>query len=103
PSIPWSGNERPNVQPDSNYSYRVRAFNNFGDSAYSNEDTIKTLPAAPPNTPSNVHVTNIGGNKALVTWTDNSNNEEGFTVGSFYYPGVEVPPNTTSYTLELVN
>lgn len=52
-----------------------------------------TIPAAP----SNIAVTATDANTILVTWSDNSNNEAGFTVSDGVTP-VNVAANTTSYT-----
>lgn len=64
------------------YSYRVRAQNAVGFSAFSNTATV-TVPARPA-APSNVTATaSVQGNnnaRVTLTWTDNSNNETGFTV-----------------------
>ena len=50
----------PVLNPDTQYCYRVRAFNQFGNSAYTNTACIKTPPTppagTPPNAPSNATV-----------------------------------------------
>ena len=56
-----------------------------------------------PAKPTNCVATNIGG-YVLVAWTDNSNNEDGFTVGEWDARGhligsVDVPEDRTSYVL----
>ncbi len=61
------------------YSYRVRAYNSAGSSAYSNEITVVTPVAPPPPaTPDSVSVT-TGPSRATVTWT-NVENETGYDV-----------------------
>ncbi|MBI5864629.1 MAG: fibronectin type III domain-containing protein [Planctomycetes bacterium] len=37
-------------------------------------------PPTPPNAPSNLNVTNLGGGQARLNWQDNSNNEDGFRI-----------------------
>jgi glucose/arabinose dehydrogenase len=82
------------------YSYRVRAYNAAGDSAYSAAiDGVATAPSGPV-APSNLGATVAGGNAATLTWTDNSSNETGFQVqkkvgaGSF----VAITPNKAANT-----
>ncbi|MFN8630190.1 MAG: Ig-like domain repeat protein, partial [Chloroflexota bacterium] len=61
------------------YYYRVLAFNAAGDSAWSNVVTVipgGTAPAAP----SNLVATAFSTTRIDLTWTDNSNNETGFTI-----------------------
>jgi hypothetical protein len=64
------------------YAYRVKAVNSTVSSAYSNVATV-VVPAI-PSAPSNLSVTAVraNGNNRTVTlrWTDNSNNETGFTI-----------------------
>jgi hypothetical protein len=62
------------------YSYRVKAVNGLGSSAYSNTSSVSVLiPAAPTNT--NAVVARNGGNdRVTLTWTDNANNETGFRI-----------------------
>jgi len=67
--------------PDTKYYYRVRAFNSFGYSIYSNEASAKTLPlGTPPNAPSNLNVSAISCDKVQLNWFDNSDNEDGFKI-----------------------
>src|SRR4029077_15043161 len=63
------------------YSYRVRATNLGGDSAYSNTasattQATQTVPAAP----SNLTATAVSTSQVNLSWTDNSNNETGFKI-----------------------
>lgn len=58
------------------YSYRVRAFNNGGTSAYSNTATATTQPPPPPPTPpSNLTATTLSASSIQLLWTDNAFNE----------------------------
>lgn len=63
------------------YYYRVRAYNNGGYSGYTNTANAATpvCPPAPPAAPSNLAGTASQTSIAL-TWTDNSNNEDGFKI-----------------------
>ena len=89
--------------PDTKYYYRVRAFNSFGYSIYSNEASAKTLPlGTPPNAPSNLNVSAISCDKVQLNWNDNSDNEDGFKIerkegGGSFVLLTTVGPNITSY------
>ncbi|UCH34019.1 MAG: fibronectin type III domain-containing protein, partial [Armatimonadota bacterium] len=61
------------------YYYRVRAYNAYGNSAYSNTAWATTL-IVPPAAPSNLRATAASTNRIDLTWTDNSNYEIGFKV-----------------------
>jgi subtilisin family serine protease len=69
------------LQPSMTYSYRVRAYNSGGDSAYSNEASATTQ-AAPqvPNAPTALTATAVAKNRITLAWTDNSLNETGFKI-----------------------
>jgi hypothetical protein len=61
------------------YWYRVRAYNAYTTSAYSNEQQVTTLyniPAAP----SGLAITSLLTNKVSLSWTDNSGDESGFKI-----------------------
>ncbi len=79
-------------EPDTAYTYRVLAHNGSGGvSDYSNEAAVTTGVAIQP--PSGLSVTNVDGYTNDLSWTDNSENEDGFTI--------ERSTNGTDYT-ELV-
>jgi subtilisin family serine protease len=61
------------------YSYQVVAFNEFGESAPSNEVTATTT-APPPTAPSQLTAMAITGDQVELAWRDNSSNEQGFLV-----------------------
>ena len=56
------------------YSYRVRAFNAAGNSAYSNTAQA-TTPSGPPAAPSNLVATAVSSAQIGLVWQDNSSNE----------------------------
>ena len=60
---------------DRQYIYRVFAYNDDGDSGYSNEVEVRIV-----DTPTNVSVASLAGPKAGVSWTDNSSIESGFII-----------------------
>jgi titin len=61
------------------YFYRVRAFNNGGNSGYSNEANATTLPTA-PTAPSSLTATTVSNTQIDLAWADNSGNEDGFKI-----------------------
>jgi hypothetical protein len=67
------------LSPNTNYFFRVRAYNAGGDSDYSNEANARTLPL-PPAAPSNLTAATAGSNKIALAWADNANNETGFKI-----------------------
>ncbi|MFQ5454664.1 MAG: fibronectin type III domain-containing protein [Nitrospirota bacterium] len=95
------------------YYYRVRAYDINGNSSYSNEANAVTYPL-PPAGPSGLNTQVISSSEIMVTWTDNSNNEDGFRierstdgvnyqqiatvgVGATSYNDTGLSPNTTYY------
>jgi len=62
------------------YTYRVKASNSGGDSAYSNSATATTLAVSLPSAPSNLTATAISKTQINLTWTDNSSDETGFKI-----------------------
>ncbi|MBI4833338.1 MAG: fibronectin type III domain-containing protein [Planctomycetes bacterium] len=61
------------------YYYRVRAYNQAGNSDYSNEASATTLPELPA-APTNLAAIPFSPSEIDLTWLDNSNNEDGFIV-----------------------
>ena len=93
------------------YWYRVRAYNDVGDSDYSNTDSAKTFSCGgpgPPAAPSDLTANARGKSKIALNWTDNSNNEDGFKIyrgpseSNLTYHAF-VGSNTTSYVDNTVN
>ena len=85
------------LSPDTTYYYKVRAYNDVGNSNYSNiiskkTDVVTTIPTAP----TNLKVTNYTSNSISLIWNDNSNNEDGFKIyRSSSYSGNYVLLDTT--------
>src|SRR5947209_5758275 len=87
------------LTPGATYTYEVRAINNAGASAWSNQATVALVP---PAAPSNLAVSSLSAAVAL-TWTDNSNNETAFAIwrqgrGAGWARVGVVGPDTTAYT-----
>ena len=61
------------------YSYRVRAINSGGNSAYTTVATA-TTPTGPPNAPTTLAATASSSTQINLTWRDKSSNETGFKV-----------------------
>ena len=66
------------------YWYKVSAYNNAGDSAQTAAVSGTTQPQSvtPPNAPTEPVVSNITSISATLSWTDNSDNESGFQIGT---------------------
>jgi len=69
---------RSGLVADSTHSYRVRAYNAHGYSAYSNCAFATTGPSGAPASPSDLKAYSRGPNKIDVYWKDNSSNETNF-------------------------
>lgn len=104
-TIKWSDSD---VVSGTEYTYRVRAYNSYGNSDYSNEKTITAGGSSQLAAPSNLNATVISSAELLLKWTDNSSNEKGFIIerkiGSGSYKTlITVKSNITSYNdIELV-
>jgi len=71
------------------YTYRVYAYNAYGNSDYSNLASA-TTPASPPAAPTSLTVRSISASQIDLAWKDNATTESGFYV--------ERSPNGTSWT-----
>ena len=69
----------PGSLPILTYHYRVSAYNVIGSSGYTNTANGTTFDL-PPNAPSGLTATAISSGQIDLNWTDNSTNENGFTV-----------------------
>jgi hypothetical protein len=94
-----------NLTSNSTYYYQVRAFNQSGNSAYSNTASATTLGAATlPATPSNLVAVAISSSAVRLSWVDHSDNESGFRVDAApsptgpWSPAVYTTANATNGT-----
>lgn len=70
-----------NLLPETEYSFKVLAYNLIGNSGESNEAVATTLEAPPaPEAPSNLTGSVVDFKTISIEWSDNSDNEEGFVV-----------------------
>ena len=67
------------LDPETEYNFRVCAFNTDGNSAFSNEADGSTLPA-PPTAPSDLTARVVGFVNVELNWVDNSNDETEFLI-----------------------
>jgi phosphodiesterase/alkaline phosphatase D-like protein len=67
------------LEANTQYFYRVRAYNVDGHSGYSNEASATTLPN-PPVAPSGLQGIPVSNTQIKLSWTDNSDNETGFKI-----------------------
>ena len=91
------------VEGGKTYYYRVKATNGTGNSGYSNEVNVsvpecETVPSAP----TNLSGTAVSSSEIDLTWSDNSDNEEGFKIerkeeGGSYSEVASLPSDTTTY------
>jgi fibronectin type 3 domain-containing protein len=83
------------------YTYRVRATNDDSDSGWSNESSATTILAAPA-PPSSFKATGLSSRRILLTWRDNSANEERFELerkpsGGAFVPAAAPPADATRF------
>ncbi len=90
-----------NLSPGTLYYYQVRAYNTWGNSAYTGE--IAATTGRIPANPSNLSATEMGVDQINLTWYDNSDNEDGFRierktgVGGSWSEIATVGPNISTY------
>lgn len=79
------------ASPDQPYTYRLVAYNGWGDSVSPPSQNVRTPVAAGViNDPTNLYATTIGNSDIIVQLTDNATNETGYTV--------EVSDNSGTWT-----
>ena len=89
------------LAPGASYSFRVRAANASGYSAYSNVATATSTPGTPlPTAPQITSATALGSGAVQVKWRDNSSTEIQFVVedstnGSTFQTAATLPANST--------
>jgi FtsP/CotA-like multicopper oxidase with cupredoxin domain len=87
------------------YSYRVKAVNPIGESAWSNTASVTVQVAVPPTAPSNLAATLVAGPKINMTFKDTATNETSFEVerstdnGATYAVIAILPPLTGTGTV----
>lgn len=91
------------LNPETAYSYKITAYNDIGESGFSNALCVHT-PAEPLEAPSNVMAEAVSYKQINLTWQDNSDDEDHFRIDSDFGLGpgnnqflVNVPANTTHY------
>ncbi|MDF2441023.1 MAG: uncharacterized protein JWN98_2007, partial [Abditibacteriota bacterium] len=67
-----------NVDATTAYTYRVRAYNAGGQSAYSN--TARAIRLTVPVAPSTLKVVSVSRNQIDLSWRDNARNEVGYKI-----------------------
>jgi len=97
------------LAPETGRCFQVQSFNSFGESSWipaSASDACATTPAStsPPAAPSGVAAQGITTDSVEVTWTDSSEDEDGFRVRVFNGSGTLLetvlrPANATSHTV----
>src|SRR5262249_44160295 len=87
------------------YWFRIRAFRGTSNSGYSNSATATTAAApggGPPAAPTNLKAQTASNSQINLSWTDASNNEEGFAIdrakdGEAFKQVATVGPNVTTF------
>ncbi|MFP4202482.1 MAG: fibronectin type III domain-containing protein, partial [Candidatus Acetothermia bacterium] len=85
------------LDDNTNYTYRVAAYNEAGESSAS-EDIDVTTPVDVPARPGNFTSEVLSPTEVELTWEDNSEDEEGFRIYRDGEEIAELDPDTTSYT-----
>lgn len=68
------------LEPDTNYFYRIRSYNGKGSSNYTSVLSVSTLPLDLPMPPSQLGLVGIEKDLVILKWKDNSDNESGFEI-----------------------
>src|SRR2546422_4297789 len=91
------------LQPDTSYTYTVVAFDGAGNHSSPSGSISFTTSTSTPAAPSNLTASPISTSQINLSWTDNSNNENGFKVerktgaGGTWSQVAIVGANVTSY------
>lgn len=94
------------LSADTEYHFRVQAFNAGGASGYSNAAAATTTSGGGttyPTAPSDLTAVAVSSTQIDLAWTDNANNEDGFIMerapaGSGFTDYATLPANTTSWS-----
>ena len=103
-SLPRTEASVTGLSPNTQYWFKIKFTKELNESALSDPATAKTLPAGtPPDAPSELNGVASSCNKVDLTWTDNSENEDGFKIerkesSGSYSVITTVSPNTTTFT-----
>lgn len=69
------------LTPSTTYYYRVYSYNGSGNSTFATDQaSTLAVPSTPPQAPSSLSLAVISPQQINLTWSDNSNNEEGFKI-----------------------
>ena len=68
------------LDPKTAYSYRIKAYNTYGESGYSNCFASTTGEAGTPHSPTELEAASSDGSSIELTWQDNSYNETSFRI-----------------------
>lgn len=95
------------VSANTTYYYRVRAWNGYGNSGYTNTASTTTPNYIPP-APSSLYATSISQSQINLTWADNAINEDGYkiemgTSTSNFVQIASIGANTVSYSATGLN
>ena len=91
------------LSAETEYFYQIRACNKDGCSNFSEIASAGTQPApiSPPEAPGGLSASALSSSQILLTWQDNSDDEEGFKIerdeGAGFQEIATVPANQTSY------
>ena len=91
------------LTPDTDYSFRIEAYNGLVSSGESNVVTVRTKPLAPV-APSNLQLSEATATSLKLSWKDNSQNETAFEIeisdtdGAAFSPFGVTQPNVVTFS-----